>query len=161
MAVPGLIPKNFTQPEVEAAFIAIYKLLGSSDTNFVLGRNNLTTKYRFVYVDDIGTITETDAVTIDPDGAISFRKGFVPLSATTTLSVADSSKVIKCSGTFTVNLPVAADAKGVFYYIKNTGSGEVTVDGSGSETIDGNLTKILRPKSCMVVYCDGTEWSII
>jgi hypothetical protein len=70
---------------------------------------------------------------------------------------------VECNGTFTVTLPAVADvATGKTYYIKNIGTGAVTVDGNGSETIDDATTQVINfQHDCMNIMNNGTEWRII
>lgn len=64
-------------------------------------------------------------------------------------------------GNITVNLPAASGNTGRFYYIKNTGSGVVTIDGNGSETIEGETTQQLLQEDCALIVCDGSNWHLI
>jgi hypothetical protein len=64
-------------------------------------------------------------------------------------------------GNITVNLPAAAANTGKFYYIKNTGTGTVTVDGNGSETVEGETTQQLLQGDCALIVCDGSNWHLI
>jgi len=81
------------------------------------------------------------------------------ITAATTLSADD--EVVLCNGTFTVTLPPAASSEGKIYYIKNIGSGTITIDGDSSETIDNATTKVLYQYESKQVVSDGSEWWII
>lgn len=80
---------------------------------------------------------------------------------TTTYSVAATDCLISCNGTFTVTLYAAADNAGSLIYIKNTGSGTITIDGNASETIDGELTQQLFENEAVALFCNGTSWSVV
>lgn len=93
------------------------------------------------------------------------RDGVVPLGVTTktgayTATTADS--VILCNGTFTVTLPTASGNTGKVFYIKNIGTGIVTIDGDGSETIDGATTHVITTQhDSRTLVSDGSNWRII
>jgi hypothetical protein len=55
-------------------------------------------------------------------------------------------------------LPAATAREGFVFTIKNTSSGDVTIDPDGSETINGNSTFTLMPTGTINVVCDGTNW---
>jgi len=63
--------------------------------------------------------------------------------------------------TFTVDL--LAPVAGKILYIKNIGTGIVTVDAdtTGGSTIDGETTQTLSQYDCMVITSDGIDWIII
>ena len=79
-------------------------------------------------------------------------------SGDTTLLLTDGT--IYCTGTITLTLPTAADAKGKSYMIKNTSTGVITVDGNG-DTIDDETTQTLYQYDCMLIRSDGTEYWIL
>ncbi len=72
--------------------------------------------------------------------------------------------IITCGAgdeTFTVDLP--APATGKVFYIKNVGTGLITVDAqtTGGTTIDGQNTQTLNQYECIQVVSDGTVyWAI-
>lgn len=61
-----------------------------------------------------------------------------PVTAAETLTSQDRSRVIAASNTVTLTLPSAADlSTGWWCWVKNTGSGTVTVQRGGTDTLDG------------------------
>lgn len=82
-------------------------------------------------------------------------------SVSTTSALTTDYDVVKCSGTITVTLPAVSGNTGFNFYIKNVGTGLVTIDGSGSETIDGSTSITLIASESRHLFCDGTEWWII
>lgn len=80
------------------------------------------------------------------DGSLWVRaelvNNFVTVITSSYTATADD-KIIVCnsSSALTVYLPSATTKQA--YFIKNIGTGAVTVDGAGSETIDGSTTQIL------------------
>lgn len=62
------------------------------------------------------------------------------------------------SGTFTQTFTAAATlGSGWFCYIRNSGTGDITLDPNGSETIDGLTSFILYPNEVRIVQSDGTN----
>jgi len=83
----------------------------------------------------------------------------VAKTSTYTLSATDV--VCLCTGTFTITLPTAVGATGKTYYVKNVGSGTITLDGDGAETIDGETTQPLQENDTAQVCSDGANWVIL
>lgn len=82
------------------------------------------------------------------------------LTAATTLTASDD--VVLASGTFTITLPIVASTAGKTYFIKNIGTGTITIDGASTETIDGETTITLSSQyDFVVITSDGSEWHII
>jgi hypothetical protein len=96
-------------------------------------------------------------------------KIFTVTEDTATFSVGESDDVLlvdSTSGTVTVNLPTAVGLIGKQFIIKDwkgqSGSNNITVDGSGSETIDGSATNVLSTNyASLRIVSDGTNWAII
>jgi hypothetical protein len=81
------------------------------------------------------------------------------VTATYTAKIYD--RYISGSGTFTINLPTVATAKGQSLCIDNIGVGTLTADGNAGETIEGYTTVAIYPQKKLVLYCNGTLWQII
>ena len=70
---------------------------------------------------------------------------------------------INCtSGSFTITLHAANDSTRSFnpLYIKNSGTGTITIDANSSETIDGELTLTMAPGDGIVLISTGTAWAV-
>jgi len=83
------------------------------------------------------------------------------VSPTANFSISAAHKVALCTNTITVTLPFAAS---VFtpLYIKNIGTGVITIDGNGSQTIDGALTYDLTHQwDSITLVSNGTGWFIL
>jgi hypothetical protein len=80
-------------------------------------------------------------------------------SINTTMTV--NNKVALCSNTITITLPLAS-AVVTAIYVKNIGTGVITVDGNGSQTIDGALTYDLTNQwDSITLVSNGTGWFIL
>lgn len=76
----------------------------------------------------------------------------------TILAAGDNATLIDVtSGTFTQTFTAAATlASGWWCYVKNSGTGTITLDPNGAETIDGAATLTLKTGECRLVQCDGS-----
>lgn len=86
--------------------------------------------------------------------------GVMPYAAKTgsyTVVTTDRGSLIDCtSGTFTLAFQACATLGSDWScYIRNSGTGVITLDPSGAETIDGAATVALQPNRTMIVQCDG------
>ena len=76
-----------------------------------------------------------------------------------TAVAADFGQTITCSGTWTLSLTAAATlGDGWYCYVRNTGTGTITVDPNGAETIDGAATLKVRPGDAIMVHCNGSTF---
>ena len=78
-------------------------------------------------------------------------------TSNTMLTAADKGKLIDItSGTFSQTFDaVATLGDGWWCYLRNSGTGDVTLDPNAAETIDGVATKALDPGQTIIVQCDG------
>jgi len=89
----------------------------------------------------------------------SLGSGYVSKTATYTVVSSDRGRMIDSSGTFTLNLTAAATlGAGFTIAVRNSGTGDVTLDPSGAELIDGVATVTLPPGEAYDLYCTGTAW---
>lgn len=86
-----------------------------------------------------------------------------PYSAkTANYTITSSNWTIDCTAnSFTVTLPTAVGVTGVYYNIKNSGTGTITIATTSSQTIDGELNQYLTNKDSVTVQSTGTNWIII
>lgn len=80
-------------------------------------------------------------------------------TSNTMLISGDRGKVINItSGTFTQTFDSAANLSAGWYVrIKNSGTGDITLDPSGTQTIDGRATFVMFPGECRDIFTDGTN----
>jgi len=108
------------------------------------------------------TSTTENIVTTGTIYGKGYRINIVAKTAAYTATAADD--VITCGAgneTFTIDLPAALVGK--TYYIKNVGSGVITVDAdtTGSTTIDGDTTQTINQYECLKVVSDASVyWGI-
>ena len=83
----------------------------------------------------------------------------VARTSNTALTSANRGNLIDItSGTFTQTFDACSSlGNGWFCYIRNAGTGDITLDPNGSETIDGLTSYIMYPNEVRLVQCDGTE----
>lgn len=76
-----------------------------------------------------------------------------------TVTASDKAKLIDCtSGTFTLSFQACASLGADWVtFIRNSGTGTITLDPNASETIDGAATITLPPGTDCAVQCDGTS----
>ena len=97
-------------------------------------------------VDNISGVTTGDAVAYS-------------VSTNTNIVESYNQGRVFATGTISLSLLAAATAgDGFEIYVKNNGSGFVTINPDASETINGVLTLVLVPNAWAIVYCDGSAW---
>lgn len=82
----------------------------------------------------------------------------LPKNSAYTAVFADRSCLIDCTGTFTLGFDAAATlGNGWFAWVRNSGTGVITLDPNAAETIDGAATTVLHPGEVRMVQGDGAE----
>lgn len=84
----------------------------------------------------------------------------VERTSNTMLGAADQQKLIDITnGTFTQTFDAAATlGEGWYCYIRNSGTGVITLDPDGAETIDGLASLIMNTAESVIVICTGTAF---
>jgi hypothetical protein len=149
--------KGYDQPSIGAA----YRQNEPPDDGTESAANEITWSK---HVDKLATPLKNyiDAVNQEIDDAIDglFPAGITSASTNYTVQDSDNGKLINASNTITVTLPSASTAGvGFLVWVRNSGSGTVTVDGDGAETINGSATLTLHPGESIVITTTGSNWS--
>jgi hypothetical protein len=84
-------------------------------------------------------------------------------TSNTILAASDCFKLIDItSGTFTQTFTSAVTlGAGWYCYIKNSGTGDITLDPNGTQTIGGQTTRIMYPGEAILVICDGANFHVV
>jgi len=110
-----------------------------------------------ITVDSVGRLTSA--------ANVAFSGSSVKLSSrssNTILAAADNAYLINLSSTFTQTFTAAATlGDGWFCYLKNGGSGDITLDPNASETIDGLTSYLMYPGEVRLIQCTGTAFTSI
>lgn len=101
------------------------------------------------------TTDGTNASWMTPLGASVIRSA---RTTNTILGVADNSTLIDItSGSFSQTFTAAATlGSGWFCYIRNAGTGDITLDPNASELIDGLTSYVMYPNEVRLIQCTGT-----
>lgn len=81
------------------------------------------------------------------------------LSTNTTLSSTDG--FVFATGTITLTLPSAIGLNGKTYYVKNVGSGIITIQTTAGQTIDGSSNAIIEFQNTLIgLVSNNANWFI-
>ena len=89
--------------------------------------------------------------------------GYSARTSNTQITVNDKGNLIDItSGTFTQTFDACSSlGAGWYAYIRNSGTGDITLDPNGSETIDGLTSYVMYPGEARLVQCDGTGFNSV
>jgi len=77
-------------------------------------------------------------------------------------TISDSNDVIEVTASgVTITLHAVSTAAKKNYDIKNTSSGNITIDGNSSEEIDGETSITVGPDENYTIFPTGTKWLIL
>lgn len=85
---------------------------------------------------------------------------YIAKTAAYTVLATDKGKLIDCTaGTFVLSFSACATLGANWAtYIRNSGTGVITLDPNGSEAIDGVATLTLNPGASVLIQCDGSTF---
>jgi hypothetical protein len=84
------------------------------------------------------------------------------ISSPDTVLATDVFKLLRLAGTFTLSFTAVGTLGPAFsVFLKNTGTGLITLDPAASELIDGQATRPLHPGQTALVTCDGTKLTML
>lgn len=155
---PAVIAAGVDQATARAA-------IGAGISNLALGTTGSTalagnTPYQVPLVSGI-TIKSINGISILGSGDLLIGSGGIEqriLNSASTLVPEDLGKLINCSGTFTLSVTAAATlGSGWWCYVRNTGTGTVTLDPNGAETVDGVISGLVS--GTVLVICNGTAFT--
>ena len=136
----------------------------ASPTNYMSGQvtaYNSTTGAMTVNVTNIGGSGTVAAWTVSVSAAVLATAPSLAqrtITSADTLIASDQGKLINCSGTFTLAVTAAATlGNGWWCYVRDTGTGVITLDPAGSETVDGVTSGQVR--DTILLACNGTSFT--
>lgn len=84
--------------------------------------------------------------------------GYRAITYSDTVVASDAAGMIDVtSGTITLALTAASTLGAFFCYVRNSGTGVVTLDPAGSDLIDSAATGLLSSGATMLIHCDGVS----
>ncbi len=85
------------------------------------------------------------------------------ISGASTITTADKGNLVEITGgTFTLGFEAAATLGDGFYvYVRNNGTGVVTLDPNGSEQIDGAAAVAIGQGGARLIVCDGVAFTTV
>ena len=114
--------------------------------------------YKFI-LKDSADVTLWTIDDIQGEASTAFGAQVVTQSTNLALTNVYQNAIINCTAGLTISLLAAARAEEGFYFVvRNTGSGNVTIEPDGSETIDGASTATVRAGQSAIIYTNGTAW---
>lgn len=106
----------------------------------------------------------SDARMVQPDEINQFKKLITPrvTSVSSAYTVLEDDGIILGNGTFSVTLPLASESEDKRLWIKNIGTGVVSVETAvTTEAIDSELTETLIEAETLTLVSDASNWWII
>lgn len=101
--------------------------------------------------------TEVNTVASEINAALLHTERTV--SSGSTLVESDRGKLVNCTAALTLGTTAAATlGNGWWCIVRNTGTGNVTVDPNSSETIDGQTSGLIYPNFVVMILCTGSTF---
>ena len=130
-------------------------------TAFTSGTGSITVNVSATF--GSGTLSSWTVYSAAPSVIIQPFAGYSARTSDTVLGVSDKGKLIDItSGTFTQTFTAATTLGANWYcHIRNSGTGDITLDPNGSEQIDGLSSYVMYPGETRLVTCNGTGFFTI
>lgn len=162
----GLTPSAATSGSVALAGVLVEANGGTHQSTYATGDILYSSASNTLSTLAIGSSSQVLAVAAGIPSWVTPSAGSLLRSARTSntiLAGADNGYLIDItSGTFSQTFTAAATlTNGWWCYIRNSGSGEITLDPNGSETIDGLTTYVMYPGEVRLVQCDGSNFNTV
>ncbi len=94
-------------------------------------------------------------------GGYIYRRGNI-VTTSSSYGASELNETFEMSGSgASLYLPIASSVRGIIYFVKNTSSGNITVDPSGTETIDGAPSLLVMSGERWTIQSDGAGWITI
>jgi hypothetical protein len=170
----GLSDVTITAPLLDSSFL-IYNSAASRWQNHVL--------FGGITVSDTGEVTVNYPQPIGPtasptfvgltingpasiSGALNVNGAFnlSPAASSGSVSLGSKSFYVNTGGNVTWTLPSIASSLGATYFVKNRGTGTITLNASGSDNLffTGVQTSVaISPGEAYIVACDGSYWEVM
>lgn len=112
----------------------------------------------------LGVVQVGSGLSITPSGVLSATGSSsslinVKLTSVNYTALATDYYIGATNSGITITLPLGVTGK--VYYIKNQGSGNITLKGSSGQTINTSSSRTLGSEDGVIVVFDGTRWNIM
>lgn len=168
----GTGTKVFTTQANEQYATGVYMMASSqaNSTNFMFGQvvsySGTTLTINVQVVGGSGTYADWNLSLSGVRGAQGPAGGtnltYTPRSSNTQFTSADTGKAFNFTASFTQTLAAVSSLGSSFFaLLRNSSSGDVTLDPNGSETIGGATTAVMKPGDVWALLGDGTNLQVI
>lgn len=146
--------------DTSAAILAANSVMWVAD-DYVQGDLVWSPLNSFVYRLKTTSLTSTIDPAIDYDNWVRFKTddlGYTDRTSNSIITTSDYRKIINISsGTFTQTFDSCSSlGYGWFCIVRNSGSGDITIDPYDTETVDGLSSYKMFPGESRLFQCDGT-----
>ena len=173
-SLAGLSDVTITPPLSDSSFL-IYNSAASRWQNHVLSGGITVTNDGVVTVNYPQSIGPTASPTFvgltingpaSISGALNVNGAFnlSPAASSGTVTLGSKSFYVNTGGNVIWTLPLIASSLGATYFIKNRGTGTITLNASGSDSLfftSATYSVAISPGEAYIVSCDGSYWEVM